>query len=204
MKVRRSPAGRAKKLKRSPAGRAKKLKEGASVQLGNPGGPKRGSWFLSFRDFARASHMNQTYKRSGNATELVTLLAKERSAAPTQSIGQIFRSPRSVVSGGTGDDVGAMRACVSSLVKRRGAGLALGHLQRVQSAPPRACSSRRQALHRLRQHLRGHVKVDLPQWHAVLPAAPPPHFKAREPCLCACQHCTACMWLCCVGRWTVE
>ena len=42
--------------------------------------------------------------------------------------------------------------------------------------------------------------------HAVLLAAPPPHFKARVPCLCACQHCTACMcmWLCCVGRWTVE
>ena len=35
-----------------------------------------------------------------------------------------------------------MRACLSSLVKRRGAGLALGHLQRVQDAPPSPSSSR--------------------------------------------------------------
>ena len=93
--------------------------------------------FHPSRDFARASRINQTYKRSGNATELLTLLPKERSAAPTQSIGQIFRSPRSVVSVCAQDDIGAMRACLSSLVKRRGVGLALGHLQRVQSAPPK-------------------------------------------------------------------
>ena len=132
--------------------------------------------------------MNQTYKRSGNATELLTLLPKERSAAPAQSIGQRFQSPRSSISVCAQDDIGAMRPYLSSLVEKRGAGLALGHLQRVQSAPPRACSSRRQALHRRRQHLRGHAKADLPRRHAVLLAAPPPHFDARVQCLNACQH----------------
>ena len=180
------------KVRRSPAGRAKKLKEGASVPWGNPN-PNAVADFHPSRDFARASRINQTYKRSGNATELLTLLAKERSAAPTQSIGQRFRSPRSLVSVCAQDDVDAMRAGLSSLVKRRGAGLALGHLQRVQDAPPSPSSSRRQALHRLRQYLRRHVKADLPQRHAVLLAAPPPQFDARVHCLNACQHSYACM-----------
>ena len=150
--------------------------------------------FYPSRDFARASRINQTYKRSGNATELLTLLVKERSAAPAQSIGQRFRPPRSLVSVCAQDDVGAMRACLDSLLKRRGADLALAHLQRVQDAPPSPSSSQRQARHRLRQHLRGHGKADLPLRHAVLPAAPPPHFGARADCLNACQHCIARMW----------
>ena len=86
------------KVRRWPAGRAKKLEEGGFV-AGHP-----------FRDFARASRINQTYTRSGNATELLTLLANERSAAPAQSIGQRFRPPRSLVSVCAQDDVDAM-AC---------------------------------------------------------------------------------------------
>ena len=183
------------KVRRSPAGRPKKLKEARAVCLCTID-PNAVADFHPSRDFARASRINQTYKRSGNATELLTLLANERSAAPAQSIGQRFRPPRSLVSVCAQDDVDAMRACLDSLVKRRGADLVLAHLQRVQDAPPSPFSSRRQAQHRLRQHVRGHGKADLPLRHAVLPAAPPPHFDARVNCLCACQHCTACMWLC--------
>ena len=80
--------------------------------------------FHPSRDFARASRINQTYKRSGNATELLTLLANKRSAAPAQSIGQRFRPPRSLVSVCAQDDVDAMRPCLDSLLKRSGADLA--------------------------------------------------------------------------------
>ena len=69
--------------------------------------------FHPSRDFARASRINQTYKRSGNATELLTLLANERSAAPAQSIGQRFRPPRSLVSVCAQDAVGAMRGAAA-------------------------------------------------------------------------------------------